>query len=176
MPPPHSPDRFSCHQELQANKRGSNPQTQRCHQEQWSMLGLLEAQRKDDQWKTLNEYTTTVTDFISKCAEDSLPKKSIQTYQPEATEILLRILLHEDLAHPCHSRLGVLHTPHGLHGILGSVFPRVKPRKAMGPDGVPGRALRCCVDQLGEVFTAIFNLALLQAEVPTCFKKTTIIS
>eukprot|EP00061_Rhincodon_typus_P008685 g31520.t1 len=43
----------------------------------------------------------------------------------------------------------------------------------MGPDGVPGRALRSCVDQLAEVFTDIFNLSPLQAKVPTCFKKTT---
>eukprot|EP00061_Rhincodon_typus_P009821 g33615.t1 len=55
-----------------------------------------------------------------------------------------------------------------------SVFLGVNPRKAMGLDGVPGRALRPCEDQLVEVFTDIFNLSLLQAEVPTCFKKTTI--
>eukprot|EP00061_Rhincodon_typus_P013601 g40074.t1 len=48
------------------------------------------------------------------------------------------------------------------------------PRKAMGPDGIPSHALRSSADQLQEVFTDIFNLSLLQAEVPTCFKKTTI--
>eukprot|EP00061_Rhincodon_typus_P010302 g34493.t1 len=57
---------------------------------------------------------------------------------------------------------------------IGSVFLGVNPRKAMGPDGVPVRALRSCADQLVEVFTDIFYLSLLQAEVPTCFKKTTI--
>eukprot|EP00061_Rhincodon_typus_P003461 g20141.t1 len=45
----------------------------------------------------------------------------------------------------------------------------------MGPDSVPSRALRSCADQLAEVLTNIFNLSLLQAKVPTCFKKTTII-
>eukprot|EP00061_Rhincodon_typus_P013143 g39327.t1 len=45
----------------------------------------------------------------------------------------------------------------------------------MGPDGVSGQALRSRVDQLAEVFTDIFNLSILQAEVPTCFKKNTII-
>eukprot|EP00061_Rhincodon_typus_P006851 g27911.t1 len=45
----------------------------------------------------------------------------------------------------------------------------------MGLDGVPGRALRSCADQLEQIFTDIFNLSLLQAEVPTCFKETTII-
>eukprot|EP00061_Rhincodon_typus_P015629 g43407.t1 len=56
------------------------------------------------------------------------------------------------------------------------VFVGVNPRKATGPDRVPGRALRSCVDQLAEVFTDIFNLSLLQAKAPTCFKKTIIIS
>eukprot|EP00061_Rhincodon_typus_P009058 g32236.t1 len=56
-----------------------------------------------------------------------------------------------------------------------SVFLGVNPRKAMGPDSVPTRALRSYVDQLAEVFTDIFNLSLLQAKVLTCFKKTTII-
>eukprot|EP00061_Rhincodon_typus_P018876 g48241.t1 len=56
-----------------------------------------------------------------------------------------------------------------------SDFLRVKPKKVMGPDGVPGQALRSWADQLAEVFTNIFNLSLLQAEVPTYFEKTTII-
>eukprot|EP00061_Rhincodon_typus_P004169 g21897.t1 len=56
-----------------------------------------------------------------------------------------------------------------------SVSLGVNPRKVTGPDGVPGRALRSCADQLVEVFTDNFNLSLLQAKVPTCFKKTTII-
>eukprot|EP00061_Rhincodon_typus_P013312 g39613.t1 len=51
----------------------------------------------------------------------------------------------------------------------------VKPRKASGPDGVPRHALRSCVDQLTGIFADIFNLSLLQSEVPTCFKKTTFI-
>eukprot|EP00061_Rhincodon_typus_P001583 g15196.t1 len=55
-----------------------------------------------------------------------------------------------------------------------SIFPGVNPRKVTGLDGVSGRALRSCVDQLAEVFTDIFILSFLQAEVPTCFKKTTI--
>eukprot|EP00061_Rhincodon_typus_P014396 g41389.t1 len=45
----------------------------------------------------------------------------------------------------------------------------------MGPDRVPGCALRSCVNHFAEVFTDIFTLSLLQAEVPTCFKKTTIV-
>eukprot|EP00061_Rhincodon_typus_P003380 g19942.t1 len=58
---------------------------------------------------------------------------------------------------------------------IGSVFLGVNPRKATGPDGVPVQALRSCADQLADVFTDIFYLSSLQAEVPTCFKKTTIL-
>eukprot|EP00061_Rhincodon_typus_P006992 g28214.t1 len=53
-----------------------------------------------------------------------------------------------------------------------SDFLGVNPRKVMGPHSQP---LRSCAHQLAEVFTDIFNLSLLQAEVLTCFKKTTII-
>ena len=56
-----------------------------------------------------------------------------------------------------------------------AAFLKVIPRKTTGPDGVPGRALRSCVDQLAGVFTDIFNLSLQQSEVPICFKKTAII-
>eukprot|EP00061_Rhincodon_typus_P005174 g24384.t1 len=51
----------------------------------------------------------------------------------------------------------------------------VNPRKIVGWDGVPKQTFRSCADQLAEVFTDTFSLSLLQAEVSTCFKKTTII-
>lgn len=35
--------------------------------------------------------------------------------------------------------------------------------------------VKVCADQLAPVFTAIFNLSLAQAIIPTCFKKSTII-
>eukprot|EP00061_Rhincodon_typus_P006747 g27725.t1 len=61
------------------------------------------------------------------------------------------------------------------HCFRSLIFLRLNPRKEMGPDSVPGRAIRSCADQLAEVFTNIFNISLLQAKVPTSFKKTTII-
>ena len=54
-------------------------------------------------------------------------------------------------------------------------FRGVNPRKAPGPDGIPGRVLKTCADQLAGVFTDIFNLSLLRSEVPTCFKRASII-
>ncbi|KAI5106658.1 gastrula zinc finger protein XlCGF28.1-like [Silurus meridionalis] len=41
-------------------------------------------------------------------------------------------------------------------------FKRVNTRKAAGPDGITGRVLKACADQLAAVFTEIFNLSLKQ--------------
>ncbi len=51
----------------------------------------------------------------------------------------------------------------------------INPRKATGPDGVPGRVLRECADQLAGVFTKIFNQSLAQSTVPSCLKSSTIV-
>ncbi|KAK0133341.1 putative RNA-directed DNA polymerase from transposon BS [Merluccius polli] len=51
----------------------------------------------------------------------------------------------------------------------------VNPRKAAGPDRVPGKVLKECADQLAAVFTNIFNLSLAQAAIPSCLKTSTII-
>ncbi len=50
-------------------------------------------------------------------------------------------------------------------------FKRVNIRKAVGPDGIPGRVLKACAFQLAGVFTDIFNLSLSLSVVPSCFKK-----
>ncbi|CAI5660864.1 unnamed protein product [Oreochromis niloticus] len=44
---------------------------------------------------------------------------------------------------------------------------RVNPRKAAGPDNIPGRVLRECAEQLADVLTDIFNISLSSAVVPT---------
>ncbi len=49
-------------------------------------------------------------------------------------------------------------------------------RKAAGPDGITGRVLRSCADQLAGLFTSIFNESLATSVVPTSFKKSVIIS
>ncbi len=49
-------------------------------------------------------------------------------------------------------------------------FKRVNIRKAVGPDGIPGRVLKACAFQLAGVFTDIFNLSLSLSVVPSCFK------
>lgn len=56
-----------------------------------------------------------------------------------------------------------------------AALSRLNIRKASGPDGVSGRILKGCADQLAVVFTTIFIFWLLQYGVPTCFMSTTII-
>ncbi len=45
-------------------------------------------------------------------------------------------------------------------------FKRLNIRKAVGPDGIPGRVLKACAFQLAGVFTDIFNLSLSLSVVP----------
>ncbi|KAK1798158.1 hypothetical protein P4O66_000652 [Electrophorus voltai] len=45
----------------------------------------------------------------------------------------------------------------------------------MGPDGICGRVLKACADQLAPVFTDIFNLSLTLGIVPSSFKRSTIV-
>ncbi len=52
---------------------------------------------------------------------------------------------------------------------------RVNVRKAAGPDGITGRVLRSCADQLAGLFTSTFNESLTTSVVPTSFKKSVII-
>ncbi len=48
-------------------------------------------------------------------------------------------------------------------------------RKAARPDGITGRVLRSCADQLAGLFTSIFNESLATSVIPTSFKKSVII-
>ncbi len=58
---------------------------------------------------------------------------------------------------------------------FGGELKRVNVRKAAGPDGITGRVLRSCADQLAGLFTSIFNESLATSVVPTLFKKSVII-
>jgi len=52
---------------------------------------------------------------------------------------------------------------------------RVNTRKAAGPDGISGRGLKTCANQLAPVFTTIFKLSLAASVVPACFKWSAIV-
>ncbi len=58
---------------------------------------------------------------------------------------------------------------------MRQVFIKNKRRKAPGPDGVSPACLKSCADQLAPIFTQIFNRSLELCEVPSCFKRSTII-
>ena len=55
------------------------------------------------------------------------------------------------------------------------VLKALNPHKAAGPDGVLGKVLKACTDQLSGVLTRIFNISLKQATVPPCLKTATIV-
>ena len=59
---------------------------------------------------------------------------------------------------------------------VSKTLKQVNIHKAAGPDGLPGRVLRVCADQLASVFTDIFNLSLSESVIPTRFKQTTIVT
>eukprot|EP00061_Rhincodon_typus_P006780 g27774.t1 len=125
--------------------------------------------------ENLDEYPTTVMDFISKCMEHCMPKKLARLFpnwKPWMNREIHSLLKTRMHSVTCHDSPG--HTCAHCQ-IVRLVFLGINPRKATGTDRILGQALRSCADQLAEVFTDIFNLPLLQAEAPTCFKKTTII-
>ena len=49
---------------------------------------------------------------------------------------------------------------------VSKTFKKVNIHKSAGPDGLPGRVLRACMDQLVSVFTDIFNLSLTVSVIP----------
>src|SRR4029434_4559612 len=83
--------------------------------------------------------------------------------------------LHTIICTPCHHLPPPPDSPRALTGCEEDVyqlFQRQKTRKAAGPDGV---SLKSCADQLAPIFTRIFNRSLELCEVPSCFKRSTII-
>ena len=53
---------------------------------------------------------------------------------------------------------------------VSKTFKPFNIHKDAGADGLPGRVLIACVDQLASVFTDIFNISLTESVIPTCFK------
>jgi hypothetical protein len=56
-----------------------------------------------------------------------------------------------------------------------TVFSKLKPGKACGPDGIKPRLLKVCAEQLAAVFQAIFNKSLLLGKVPVQWKLSKIV-
>ena len=60
--------------------------------------------------------------------------------------------------------------------LLSGGREKSQPRKAAGPDNIPGRVFKDCADQLAHVLTDLFNTSLTYAVVPSCFKTAIIIT
>ncbi len=58
---------------------------------------------------------------------------------------------------------------------LIEVLSHARSTSVLTPDGITGRVLRSCADQLAGLFTSIFNESLATSVVPTSFKKSVII-
>ncbi len=83
---------------------------------------------------------------------------------------------------PLHTTINTSSNPSLLHTCTenkwrwrAAGFIKNKRRKAPGPDGVSPACLKSCADQLAPIFTQIFNRSLELCEVPSCFKRSTII-
>lgn len=55
------------------------------------------------------------------------------------------------------------------------LFRGVKERKSPGPDGIGGRVLKNCADQLADIFTFIFSISLQLHKVPSLWKDSIIV-
>ncbi len=121
--------------------------------------------------RSLWQAIQTITDYKpppQACDEDtSLPDALNHFY----SRLKCRMThLHKNYPHPPNDRALCL-SPADVRKTLS----RINPRKAAGPDNIPGRVLKDCAAQLTDVLTDIFNTSLSQAVVPTCLKSTTII-
>eukprot|EP00061_Rhincodon_typus_P017343 g45997.t1 len=113
--------------------------------------------------ENIDVYANTFMVFIRKCVEDCVPKKSIQAFPNHKSW----------MNQEAHSLLKTRREASKSGDPDQYRKSRSDLRKAIRE--AKGRALRSCADQLVEVFINIFNLSFVQAEVPKCFKKTTII-
>ncbi|KAL4009710.1 hypothetical protein ACER0C_003562 [Sarotherodon galilaeus] len=121
----------------------------------------------------INELTDSVIGYIGKCMDDIITKTTVRIYpnqKPWARKD------HRDKMESSYHSFDTRRLWNGLRCITDyKKVNTVNPHKAPGPDGIPGRLLRVCADELAEVFTNIFNLSLRQSVVPTSLKASTII-
>ena len=56
-----------------------------------------------------------------------------------------------------------------------SLFNKVNPNKAVGPDSISPRILKLCSNQLAKIFSVIFNMCFSSQTVPAVWKKSCIV-
>lgn len=82
---------------------------------------------------------------------------------------------HERLPHHIHQPSPSATTLTVEEHLVRCMLGIVKPRKAVGPDGVSGQVLKNCAAQLAGVFTKIFNQALSQNVIPPCLRPSLVV-
>ena len=103
----------------------------------------------------------TITDYKGKHSRelhrDTSLRDKLNNFQASNTKTGMRASAVPD---DCVMRLSVAD--------VSKTFKQVNIHKAAGQDGLPGRVLRACADQLAGVFTDIFNMSLIESVIPTC--------
>ncbi|KAL0161079.1 hypothetical protein M9458_044804, partial [Cirrhinus mrigala] len=142
--------------------------------------GIKQAKRLYAQ-KTKNHFTDskdtrsliTPSLIISPCHRPAVTTHPSQTHSMSSMHGLKCRMthLHKNYSHLPTTMQALCLSPVDVRKTLS----RVNPRKAAGPDNIPGHVLRECAAQLTDVLTDIFNASLSQAAVPTCLKSTSII-
>ncbi|KAK3530672.1 hypothetical protein QTP86_031659, partial [Hemibagrus guttatus] len=133
----------------------------------------------------INTYTSSVLDYINTTIDSVTTEKQITTYpnQKPWMNKEVRLLLEarnaafrsDNKEKSISTRPSADHQPFTLTSTdVCNVLNQINARKAAGPNGIPGRVLRACAEQLAGVFTDIFNLSLAHSVMPTYFKSTSI--
>ena len=123
--------------------------------------------------------------------------KSLLGTQPHKSNISLNVMSDHDLANELNiysDRFNVHDFSNELSAFMSAtpvpdstvtvhvdqervqrVFQRVKERKSPGPDGIGGRVLRNCAEQLAGIFSFIFSWSLQTHSVPRLWKDSIIV-
>ena len=120
-------------------------------------------------WQGVQHVTNYRANRLSAAEDDPQLAEELNSFYARFDEEREEAATSQPLLSPALSCLTL--TEHEVRCSLKAV----NPRKASGPDGVLGRVLRDCADQLAPVFTKIFNQSLSQAIIPPCLKTSTII-
>ncbi len=132
----------------------------------------------------IDAYSDTVTCFIRKCIEDVVPTKTIRIHpnqKPWINSNVRSALSARTSAFNSGNTDDRKQASYDLRRSMVSILvyhqvPQLYGCSPVGPDGIPGRVLKACAFQLAGVFTDIFNLSPSLSVVPSCFKKSTIVS
>ncbi len=174
------------HKQIQVWPEGSSEALQDCFDTtDWNMFKQAATYNNTTD---LQEYSETVTAYITKCIDDVTVTKTITVranQKPWLTGEVYRLLKARNAAFRAGDEEGLrtarANLSRGIREAKRQYSRRIAHRFSDSRDtrslwqGIPGRVLRDCAVELTDVFTDIFNISLSQAVVPTCFKATTII-